>query len=176
MGQFSIRGNIIDIATFSDNYRIELFDTEIDSIRTFELESQRSIDFIDSVKIYPTLDILISQDDRLNAAKKIENEINKTKLSGERKDRLLEKFSLYKNRLVEDEYIQNPDLIIPFLNEDKLSGIIDFIGEDTISILNEPKQILEREETLELENSETITEMITFGEALPSHKILLSIF
>lgn len=170
MGQFSIRGNIIDIATFSDNYRIELFDTEIDSIRTFELESQRSIDFIDSVKIYPTLDILISQDDRLNAAKKIENEINKTKLSGERKERLFEKFSLYKNRLVEDEYIQNPDLIIPFLNEDKLSGIIDFIGEDTISILNEPKQILEREETLELENSETITEMITFGEALPSHK------
>ena len=44
-GEFSVRGGIIDIypLTESDPIRIELFDTEIDSIRTFSLDDQRSI-------------------------------------------------------------------------------------------------------------------------------------
>ena len=35
--------------------RIELWDTEVDSIRTFDLESQRSIEQLDSIDIYPCL-------------------------------------------------------------------------------------------------------------------------
>ena len=54
-GQFAIRGGIIDIFSLTDEVpvRIELWDDEIDSIRSFDAESQRSIENLDSVKIYP---------------------------------------------------------------------------------------------------------------------------
>lgn len=46
MGQFSIRGGILDIYPLTEEMpvRIELWDTEVDSIRTFDLESQRSVE------------------------------------------------------------------------------------------------------------------------------------
>ena len=54
-GQFAIRGGIIDIYSLTDEVpvRIELWDDEIDSIRSFDAESQRSIENLESIKIYP---------------------------------------------------------------------------------------------------------------------------
>ena len=54
-GQFSVRGGIIDVYPLTDEFpvRIEFWDDEIDSIRTFDTETQRSIDSLDSVLIYP---------------------------------------------------------------------------------------------------------------------------
>ena len=54
-GEYSIRGGILDVFTpEGDNpYRIELFDTEVDSIRTFDLTTQRSEEHLKSVSIYP---------------------------------------------------------------------------------------------------------------------------
>ena len=53
-GQFSVRGGIVDIATFSEKgVRIEFFGDEIDSIRYFDISSQRSIEMLESIIIYP---------------------------------------------------------------------------------------------------------------------------
>ncbi len=54
-GEYSVRGGIIDIFPPDSDYpcRIELFDTEIDSIRTFDPESQRSRQTLSSAEIYP---------------------------------------------------------------------------------------------------------------------------
>ncbi len=54
-GDFAIRGSIIDIyALNTDNpVRIDLFDTEVDSLRYFDASTQRSIDNVDAVKILP---------------------------------------------------------------------------------------------------------------------------
>ncbi len=58
MGEFSIRGGIVDIFPFTaeNPIRIELWDTEVDNIRSFDVESQRSIDKLDKVEIYPASD------------------------------------------------------------------------------------------------------------------------
>ena len=54
-GQFAIRGGIIDIFPLTEDcpVRIELWDEEVDSIRSFDAESQRSIENLESVRIYP---------------------------------------------------------------------------------------------------------------------------
>lgn len=56
-GQYSIRGSIVDIFSFSTNkpYRIDFFGNEVDSIRTFDLASQLSIDQLDSINIVSDL-------------------------------------------------------------------------------------------------------------------------
>ncbi len=58
MGEYSIRGGIVDVYPFtSENpVRIEFWDTEVDGIRTFDAETQRSIDTLDRVEIYPASD------------------------------------------------------------------------------------------------------------------------
>lgn len=56
-GQFSIRGGIIDIFSFAQEfpYRVELFDTEVESIRLFDPSSQLSQKKISRVKISPNI-------------------------------------------------------------------------------------------------------------------------
>ena len=54
-GQFAVRGGILDIFPLTEEnpVRIELWGDEIDSIRSFDVESQRSIENLDSIRIYP---------------------------------------------------------------------------------------------------------------------------
>ena len=56
-GEFAIRGSIIDVYSFSGEtpYRIDFFGDDIDTIRTFEIESQLSIDKKTSIDIVPEL-------------------------------------------------------------------------------------------------------------------------
>ncbi|WP_353181666.1 transcription-repair coupling factor [Parapedobacter lycopersici] len=56
-GQYAIRGGIVDIFSFSNDlpYRIEFFGNDIDSIRTFDVESQLSVSKIRTVTIVPNV-------------------------------------------------------------------------------------------------------------------------
>ena len=64
-GQFAVRGGIIDIfSPWKENpCRIELFGDEIDSIRSFDYRSQRSIENIDECLIIPCCEILLKDDE-----------------------------------------------------------------------------------------------------------------
>ena len=56
-GEFSVRGGIIDVFSFSNQYpyRIEFYDDIIDSLRTFRVDNQLSIENYDSIKISPNI-------------------------------------------------------------------------------------------------------------------------
>ena len=57
-GQFSVRGGIVDVFSFSHDepYRIEFFGDEVDSIRTFDVESQLSIKTLNKIQILPNIE------------------------------------------------------------------------------------------------------------------------
>lgn len=57
-GQFAVRGGILDIFPLTEEVpiRIEFWGDEIDSIRTFDVESQRSIENLEDIEIYPASD------------------------------------------------------------------------------------------------------------------------
>ena len=75
-GQFSIRGGILDLFSpiASAPYRIELFGDEVDSIRSFNTESQRSIDKVDSIEVFPAKEIILEKK-MLIRIKKIEEDL-----------------------------------------------------------------------------------------------------
>ena len=56
-GEMAIRGGILDIYPYSGEYpiRIEFFGNEIESIRAFDVDSQRSVAFLDRVSIVPDI-------------------------------------------------------------------------------------------------------------------------
>ena len=63
-GQFSVRGGIIDIYSLTEEnpLRIELWGDEIDSIRSFDAESQRSLENLDEITIYPAVEKIGEKD------------------------------------------------------------------------------------------------------------------
>ena len=77
-GEFSFRGGILDvfppIAIYP--YRIELFGDEIDSIRTFNIESQRSIEKVESIEIFPAKEVIVDEEAKKSANDKIINELD----------------------------------------------------------------------------------------------------
>ncbi|WP_426417850.1 transcription-repair coupling factor [Aestuariirhabdus sp. LZHN29] len=62
-GEFAVRGSIVDIFPMGSQcpYRIDLFDDDIDSLRTFDPETQRSIDRVDSIKLLPAKEFPLSR-------------------------------------------------------------------------------------------------------------------
>lgn len=62
-GQFAVRGSILDVFSFSCEYpfRVDFFGDEVDSIRTFEVQSQLSRDKRDSIEIVPELATLVDE-------------------------------------------------------------------------------------------------------------------
>lgn len=64
IGEYAVRGNIVDFYTFGEDtpIRVELFDTQVDSIRRFSLDTQRSLDKLKKVQIIPVSDRLITND------------------------------------------------------------------------------------------------------------------
>ncbi len=57
-GEYARRGGIIDIFPFSGEYpvRLEFFGNEIESIREFDPDSQRSVAFLDQIRLLPNLE------------------------------------------------------------------------------------------------------------------------
>ncbi|MDU1642702.1 transcription-repair coupling factor [Peptoniphilus harei] len=169
LGQFSIRGSIIDIGTQDANYRIELFDDEVDSIRSFEIESQRSLDKLEEITIYPIEDLILREDEKEKIAERIKKDISKTKLEGKEKDRLSEKFLRYVDRLENQETIINKDLILPYVDQDQVGSFLDYL-DDFIFLIEEPSRIVEREEELETSNGEKFAILIENGEVTKAHE------
>ncbi|MFD2563858.1 transcription-repair coupling factor [Aquimarina rubra] len=65
-GEFSVRGGIVDVFSFSNDepYRIEFFGDEVDSIRTFDVETQLSTDQIKKITIIPNVENKAMQETR----------------------------------------------------------------------------------------------------------------
>lgn len=63
-GEFTKRGSILDLfpSGFDKPFRIDLFDNEIDSIRTFDPETQRSLDKIEEIKLLPANEFVLNED------------------------------------------------------------------------------------------------------------------
>ena len=63
MGQFALRGGILDIFPLTEEnpVRIEMWGDEIDTIRTFDTESQKSIENIEELRIYPVCELVLSE-------------------------------------------------------------------------------------------------------------------
>jgi len=96
-GDFAIRGGIIDVFSFSNDrpFRIEFYGDEIDSIRTFDIESQLSIDRMSKIDIMPNVENKFLEEKRQSFLKYISSKtvvfIKNPELNKNRLDTLFEK-------------------------------------------------------------------------------------
>lgn len=76
IGQFSVRGGILDIFPLTEEnpIRIEFWGDEIDTIRYFDCESQKSIESVDEISIYPASEIVLTDEKKSEGIQKMLDE------------------------------------------------------------------------------------------------------
>ena len=134
-GTFSRRGGILDIFPVgSDNpYRIEFWGNEIDSIRSFDLETQRSISEINEFQLFPANEILPSFLNISNLQNQISH-INLQNCDPESSERINNDL----NDLLNKESIDDISLYQGFFSN---GSFIDYMPKDSLIILYRPADI-----------------------------------
>ncbi len=130
-GEFSVRGGIIDVFSFSNDnpYRIEFFGNEIDSIRSFDVETQLSIEKLKKISIIPNVENKLLQENRESFLDYINEKtvllIQNTELLGQQLDKLFDKAHEAFEKLSKDIQHAPPEEL--FLNQKQfLKRALDF--------------------------------------------------
>lgn len=169
-GEFSIRGDILDIFQVKDEnpIRIEFFDTSIDSIRMFDINSQKSIDNLDEAIIYPIDENIVDFCDS-TIIKKIESDLNNTrkKFKGDELDVIESKFQAIIEKLEEKMY-SNIDLLIPYI-QDNDACIFDYLSNEYMVIFEDISRIYEDSIGRESFLDSSINDAILSGSLLKGH-------
>ncbi len=149
IGQYSVRGGIIDIAVSNKKgVRIELFGDEIDSIREFELETQRSVDVVKKITIYPATEFVL-EDNLENIAKRIPKE-NEEDILEIKERNYLNKIDKYFNSFYQ-----------------KRETVIDYLKDDYLIFLDEIGKIKARSENIVKDNNALIKSLIEKKREVP---------
>ncbi|WP_200791887.1 transcription-repair coupling factor [Caloranaerobacter azorensis] len=177
-GQFSIRGGIVDFypITLENPVRIELFDDEIDSIRTFDIKTQRSIENVSEVKIGPVKEIILEDEYREEIVKRIEDDLTKTikRMSDEKDSQLMiqkltEKFKHYIELVNSGLNFDNIEPLIPYFPVEYKS-IVDYFAESALMIIDEPQRIEEKADTYLKSFRNKFLDFFERGEVLPKQE------
>ena len=135
-GQFSMRGGIIDVFTLMYNFplRLEFFDDEIDSIREFDIYSQKSIDKFKSVIITPSRDF-IYPNDVSQAVEKIRDEVNDITDS-----------DVFRNmeKIGAKEYFDGLENYIDYMYEGQDKSLFEYLAEDALIFIDDVSRYRER--------------------------------
>ncbi|WP_408610588.1 transcription-repair coupling factor [Flavobacterium fragile] len=130
-GEFSVRGGIIDVFSFSNDnpYRIEFFGNEVDSIRSFDVETQLSVEKLKKISIIPNVENKLLQENRESFLDYINEKtvlvIQNTELLGQQLDKLFDKANEAFEKLSKDIQHAKPEEL--FLNQKQfLKRALDF--------------------------------------------------
>src|SRR5699024_10902114 len=144
-GEFAVRGDIIDIYMSENLVRVELFDDEVDSLRTIDPASQRSIENIESVTMEPYEEYIIEPYERETLLKKVEALYEDTK----------ENLDTVSAETLAEYYdtVTHPDQTFTHLVhysrflEDRDISILDYMTENHRIIIDEVKNMASAYET-----------------------------
>lgn len=173
-GEFSVRGGIIDIFPLTEEcpYRIELWDDEIDTIRSFDVESQRSIEQSEEITIFPAAEIVLDETIINAGLHKIEKE-KKEYASALKEKKKMEEAKRITGII--DELKENVSALsgavgiesfVKYFYNNTVS-FFDYFKEDAIVILDEPARLEEKGKAVETEFRESMINRIEKGYILP---------
>ncbi len=160
-GQFALRGGILDIAPHDkDPIRIEFFDDEVDSIRIFDIETQKSLGNIPETLIVPVQEYVVSGKELQNLKWDIKARARKAvgrllRLGRtEAVKRLHKKVEYLETRLDEGILDEN---IYPYLSllPEKYVSIFHWLAQDCLVFLDEPLRLKEQ---LDFQHNQRLTE------------------
>lgn len=124
-GEFAVRGGIVDLFPMGSEmpYRIDLFDDEIDSIKTFDTETQRTISPVSEIRLLPAHEFPTD-----NEAQKIFRSRFREEVDGNPNDA-----AVYK-AVSNGHFGAGVEYYLPLFFENELETLFDYIGEDALFV------------------------------------------
>lgn len=178
-GQFSIRGGIMDVYSpiCQEPYRVELFGDEVESIRNFNLESQRSIDKIKCIEIFAAKEIIFDKE-RIEIGKakiKEDLELVVKKLSENKNNEDVEKIKSITRKnleLLEETWtFESIDSFLPYFYP-TTSSFLDY-ARDYFVILDDVKRCSGKLDSVYFEFYENYKNFLERGNVLPGQSKML---
>ena len=180
-GEFSVRGDIVDVFDLTEEnpYRIELWGDEIQSIRSFDILSQRSLEKLESIEIYPASEIILDekrleqgfekiQEDTDRIVKKLRDEF-KTKEAHQLKSQTDE----LREQLFELKTVVNVESYIRYFYEDTVTMQEMFPKGKSRIFIDEPQRVQEHAWAVETEFKDSMTHRAEKGYVLPGQMDIL---
>ncbi|MFC6293804.1 transcription-repair coupling factor [Lactiplantibacillus daoliensis] len=168
-GDFAVRGSIVDIYPLDADYpiRLDLFDTEIDTLKYFDPETQRSVDNLETFTVLPATDFILTQAmmtagaERLTKAMAAESKKLKAPDRQTLADNLAQPLADMQKGLIGNDLL----LYGEYFYSSKTS-IFDYVQADGVVIFDEYSRILDSEQQLLQGEADWITDQ------LAHHKVL----
>ncbi|ETY75300.1 transcription-repair coupling factor [Lactiplantibacillus fabifermentans] len=168
-GDFAVRGSIIDIYPLDADYpiRVDLFDTEIDTLKYFDPETQRSVDNLADYTVLPATDFILTADMMTAGAQQLQNamatEMKKLKPADKQTlaDNLAQPLADMQKGIIGNDLL----LYGEYLYGSKTS-IFDYVAKDGVVVFDEYSRILDSEQQLVQQEADWITDQ------LAHHKVL----
>ncbi len=179
-GQFAARGSILDIFPLTEEVpvRIDLFGDEVDSIRSFDAGSQRSIEELDEAVIYPAAELILGENVRAKGLRKVKAEASAQEKHFREKVQSEEAYrsaQIAKDLVDKLENFQDPNGLDGFIDYfyPKSVSMLDFFGEDTLLFLDEPNRLVEAAEAALKEFTDSMQHRLEKGYVLLTQTGLL---
>lgn len=150
-GQFSIRGGIVDVGLSEKiGVRIEFWGDEVDSIRFFQISSQRSTEMLKEITIFPAHELIVQ--DLSEAAKNIQEK--------------------YPEEIEDIELIKNGDYISKinkYFNEfyENQASFLDYMSDEYLLLLDENSKINQRKTNIIEDNNKLIESLVEKEKFVP---------
>ncbi|MGE5506969.1 MAG: transcription-repair coupling factor [Chitinophagales bacterium] len=172
-GQFAVRGGLLDVfpVTHENPYRLEWWGDIVDTIRTFDVTSQRSLEPVEGLTLVPAREIVYTPEEaaaarpRLEAAR--EQGLAKLSATGHKGGlrRLRERIDSHLEALLERHYFPGVEQYLPYLFAE-LATLPAYLPGAPV-LVDEPARVREAATQFLAEITETLLDRVTKGEALP---------
>ena len=188
-GQFAVRGDIIDVFDLTEDnpFRLELWGDTIDSIRAFDVLTQRSIEDLDEVSIYPATEIILSEEELTEGIERIceEGEKYEEKLrkafKTEEAHRVSKTIKQLREEVLELSLKVNLESYIRYFYEENKNASLLSLPEwieslteaEAYVFLEEPARLKEQGEAVWYEFTESYKHRLELGYCLPGQLNLL---
>ena len=177
-GQFSIRGGIVDVGLSEKNgIRIEFWGDEVDSIRYFNISSQRTIEMTNEVTIFPAHEYLLKYDAEDKVLPEYSDIVSKVTNKIKEKYLIDKKNSVINGKIKQDveadiESIQNGEYISKidkYCDEfyEKKSNFLEYLSKNALLVIDENLKINQRIENIIIENNNLIKSLTEKERFLP---------
>lgn len=171
-GEYSHRGDILDIYPLGQDfpYRLEFFGDELDNLRIFSPDHQRSQQQVDSLNLQPVVDQILSQADydRAEAAliELMESQSNPSLLSY-----LQEILAAVRNYSYHDAY---PGLLQYFYEGEW--SLLDYLSKENLVIFDEFQRLTDKKAQQELEVAQFLTDQLQIDKGVSTQRYYLDTY
>ncbi len=170
-GQFSIRGGIFDFFPFWSDvaFRVEFFDTEVDSIRAFQVETQRTLSgnaLPQIVKITPADEFSMDEDKRIECAERLKAEatiVCKKKDQTDETLKLIARLKRDAERIEEGITFPSRDRYIPMFYPENMPCLLDYFSSGYVAFIDDASSVLASVKAENTRLSEDLKDMLERG-------------